>query len=290
MSDNPYAAFGVNNAVISSSDPEEHTQNMLALDVRARDGDTSIDLVDPADDDEQLGEDAEEADESTDEESDAESSDETETSDEEFAPLDEPSDELKAASEAITKYADGFSHMREQAIKAGLPESVADAIEADYEATQKISDANYAALAKAGYSREFVDSYIQGQEAVAEQFVAKVVDYAGGQSKFQALLTHMQSNSPEAVDSLYEAFERQDLKAIRTILNLGAQSQTKKFGKTPKNNVLKSTPAVAPQRKAAKAEGYTSTADMIKDMSSHAYRQDPAFRAKVEARVAASRF
>ena len=33
-----------------------------------------------------------------------------------------------------------------------------------------------------------------------------------------------------------------------------------------------------------------SGAAMVKDMSSSAYRLDPAFRAKVEARVAASRF
>lgn len=37
-----YASFGVNSAVMSGGSVEEHEQNMLALDVAARDGDDAI--------------------------------------------------------------------------------------------------------------------------------------------------------------------------------------------------------------------------------------------------------
>ena len=37
-----YASFGVNSAVLTGSTPEEHQENMLALDVAARDGDDAI--------------------------------------------------------------------------------------------------------------------------------------------------------------------------------------------------------------------------------------------------------
>ncbi len=286
-----YAEFGVNSAVMSSSDPAEHEQNMLALDVRARDGDSSIDLVDPEDETEEELE--EESEEEESEEGDQEESEGDETSDEEsddFEPLGEPDEELKEASESIEKYADGFVELRNQAIANGLTEQMAAQIEAEYNSDEGISDASYAALAKAGYSKDFVVSYMKGQEAVAEQFVAKVVDYAGGQDKFQRIIKHMESTYPDAVESLYEAVERQDLKAIRAIINLGTQSHAKKFGKAPVKNVIKAAPAVAPQRQSTKAQGYESRSEMVKDMSSAAYRTDAKFRAKVEARVAASDF
>lgn len=279
-----YAEFGVNNAVMSSSDPVEHEQNMLEMDVRVRDGDTSIEL-NQADEEEQPEESPEESPEEEQEEQPEES-----PSDEDFEPLGEPDAELKAASEAINEYAEGFQALVEQAIKNGITADQVTSMQNEYDVDGKLSQSSYEALAKAGYTKGFIDSYIRGQETIAEQFVSKVVDYAGGQDKFQRIIKHMESSSPDSVEALYDAVERQDLKAIRTIINLGSQGLSKKVGKQPARSVTTKAPAVAPKRAAAKVEGYTSQKDMVKDMSSSAYRLDPTFRAKVEARVAASQF
>lgn len=284
-----YAEFGVNNAVMSSSDISEHEQNMLALNVDARDGDDAITLAEP---EEAL--EAEQEEEQEEEPNEQEEGDESEGEDDalegEFELLPDVPDDLKAASEAISQYADGFTALRDQAIKAGLPADVAERIESEYEADNKLSDASYAALEKAGYSRHFIDSYIQGQESIATQFVNKVVDYAGGKDRFDKIVKHMGSSSPESVESLYEAMERQDLKAIRTIINLGMQSHTKKFGKAPGRNLTKTAPSAPAKRAAPAVQGYASRQDMISDMSKSEYRLDASFRAKVEARVAASSF
>lgn len=283
-----YAEFGVNNAVMTSTDNAEHEQNMLALNVDARDGDDAIHLAEPDESTDGLEQD----DQTEGDEEAQEGSDQTEDnggSEETFELLPEAPDDLKAASAAISAYADGFTALRDQAIKNGLTEEVAARIEAEYEA-DGISEASYKALEKAGYSRQFVDSYIKGQESIADQFVAKVVDYAGGKDRFDKIIKHMQSTSPESTESLFEAIERQDLKAIRTIINLGVQSHTKKFGKAPARSVTKAAPAAPARRAAPAAEGYSSRAEMIRDMSKSEYRLDPAFRAKVEARVAASSF
>lgn len=283
-----YAEFGVNNAVMTSTDNAEHEQNMLALNVDARDGDDAINLAEPDESTEGLEQD----DQTEGDEEAQEGSDNTEDngeSEEGFELLPEAPDDLKEASAAISAYADGFTALRDQAIRNGLTEEVAARIEAEYEA-DGISEASYKALEKAGYSRQFVDSYIKGQESIADQFVAKVVDYAGGKDRFDKIIKHMQSTSPESTESLFEAIERQDLKAIRTIINLGVQSHTKKFGKAPARSVTKAAPAAPARRAAPAAEGYSSRAEMIRDMSKSEYRLDPAFRAKVEARVAASSF
>ena len=283
-----YGEFGVNNAVMTSTDNAEHEQNMLALNVDARDGDDAINLAEPDESTEGLEQD----DQTEGDEEAHEGSDNTEDngeSEEGFELLPEAPDDLKEASAAISAYADGFTALRDQAIRNGLTEEVAARIEAEYEA-DGISEASYKALEKAGYSRQFVDSYIKGQESIADQFVAKVVDYAGGKDRFDKIIKHMQSTSPESTESLFEAIERQDLKAIRTIINLGVQSHTKKFGKAPARSVTKAAPAAPARRAAPAAEGYSSRAEMIRDMSKSEYRLDPAFRAKVEARVAASSF
>lgn len=284
-----YAEFGVNNAVMTSADQAEHEQNMLSLNVDARDGDDAINLVEPEDTTEGDGEQPQDADEPTDGgegESTEESGGETE---EGFELLPEAPDDLKEASAAISAYADGFTALRDQAIKNGLTEEIAARIEAEYE-EGGISEASYKALEKAGYSRQFVDSYIRGQESIADQFVAKVVEYAGGKDRFDKIIKHMQTTSPESTESLFEAIERQDLKAIRTIINLGVQSHTKKFGKAPARSVTKAAPAAPAKRSTPAVEGYASRQEMIRDMSKSEYRLDPAFRAKVEARVAASTF
>ncbi|WP_397381082.1 hypothetical protein [Pseudomonas sp.] len=283
-----YAEFGVNNAVMSSSDISEHEQNMLALNVDARDGDDAITLEQAEEAPE--GEQEEEQEEPSEQEEGEESEGEDDALEGEFELLPEAPDDLKAASDAISQYADGFTALRDQAIKAGLPEAAAARIEAEYESDNKLSDESYAALEKAGYSRHFIDSYIQGQESIATQFVTKVVDYAGGKERFDTIVKHMQASSPESVESLYEAMERQDLKSIRTIINLGMQSHTKKFGKAPTRNLTKAAPSAPAKRTAQAVQGYASKQDMISDMSKSEYRLDPAFRAKVEAKVAASSF
>lgn len=287
-----YAEFGVNNAVMTSADQSEHEQNMLALNVDARDGDDAITLTEPeTSQEEQEQEDQPQEGEESSEGEQEESTEETggAEAEEGFELLPEAPDDLKEASAAISAYADGFTALRDQAIKNGLTEEVAARIEAEYEG-DGITEESYKALEKAGYSRQFVDSYIKGQESIADQFVAKVVDYAGGKDRFDKIIKHMQSTSPESTESLFEAIERQDLKAIRTIINLGVQSHTKKFGKAPARSLTKAAPAAPARRAAPAAEGYASRQEMIRDMSKSEYRLDPAFRAKVEARVAASSF
>ncbi|WP_435634301.1 capsid assembly protein [Pseudomonas solani] len=282
-----YAEFGVNNAVISSSNITEHEQNMLALNVDARDGDDALTIEEAQEEaqEEELGEEDDGADETSEGEGEP---DEGLGDDVELLP--EASDELKDASQKLSQYADGFTALRDQAIKSGLTEDMAAQIEAEYESESGLSDASYKALADAGYSRNFVDSYIQGQESIAHQFVAQVVEYAGGKDRFDKIMKHMGASSPESVESLHEAMERQDLKAIRTIINLGIQSHTKKFGKAPARNVAKAAPAVPAKRSAPSVQGYETRKEMIADMGKAEYRLDANFRAKVEARVLASQF
>lgn len=301
MSDNPYAQFGVHNAVLTGDTIEDHQQNMLELDVAARDGDDAITLHEDANvqvtdlvDDELNTDDRIEINVPTDgefnEQADQNEGDEVadEGDAEAFEPLGDIPDELTQTSNQISEYADGFQQMKAQAVERGLSAEMAARVEAEYEADGELSDESLKALEEAGYGRGFVQAYIKGQESLAEQYVSKIMDFAGGKDAFNRVLTHMQANSPDALEALEEAIQRQDIKAVKTTINLAMASQTKKFGKAPSRNVNARAPASAPQRSAPAVEGFTNTDAMVAAMSDRRYQTDAKYRASVQAKVAAS--
>ncbi|QJD54682.1 putative capsid assembly protein [Pseudomonas phage MR2] len=276
-----YAEFGVNGAVMSSNNITEHEQNMLALPTSVRDGDDSI-VLSEEENDELLEEGGEEEGSDGGEQ---EGGDDAAGSDD-FTPLGEPDAELVQASQEIDEYAEGFQQLRAQAIKNGLDPAMADAMEAEYETDNKLSEASLKALEAAGYSRGFVRSFIAGQEAVATKYVAQIQQYAGGPEKFSQVVAHLQANSPDAIVALEEAMGRQDLASIKTIINLGMQSRTTKFGKTPERAINKR--ASAPVVNKPAVEGFASQREMIAAMSDKRYQDDPAYRKSVEQKVGAS--
>lgn len=284
-----YAEFGVNGAVMSSNNITEHESNMLALPTSVRDGDSSIELVEEPEG--QLQEEGDESDHGNADESgegEQEGDDSGQEGGEEFAPLGEPDAELVSSISQIDEYAEGFAQMRAQAITAGLEPSLADAMEAEYEANGALSEASLKALEAVGYSRGFVRSFINGQEALVNTYVKQIQDYAGGAEKFSQIIAHLNSASPDSVATLEKAIEAKDLAAIKTIINLGMASRTKKFGKTPERSVTKRAPASPAQTQKSAVKGFESQRDMVAAMSDSRYQNDSKYRAEVESRVMAS--
>lgn len=290
-----YAEFGVTNATMSTSQ-EEHEQNMLALDVDTRDGDDQISLSAPEEErEEQEEESEEESEEEQEEESEEESEEEDgdaseEQSDDEqegqeFKSLGEPDEELKAATAQINEYAEGFESLKNQAIERGLDAAIAADIVAQVDAGEALTEAQLVALEAAGYTRQFVNSYIKGQEAITQSYADSIIKYAGGKEQFDAIMTHLKATDPSAEDALYGAIERQDLALIRTMINLGMAGRTKKFGTAPARNLARKAPASAPKAARTKVEGFASKTEMTKAMSDPRYGRDTAYTQNVEQKV-----
>lgn len=314
-----YAQFGVNNSVVTSGSVSEHEQNMLSLNVAARDGDDAIELaevepVDPTSDDPyagltdkfasnkeddngymqiRVGQDtitsedelAQEGDENADnvEGSEADSGREAV----EFEALGETPEDLTKAATSLNSHEQGFQSMVEKAVADGLP---AESIQRMYDEYKEggLSEESYAELAKVNFTREFIDSYIQGQEALIDQYASSMVEYVGGNEKFAALMQHLQATDMTAFNSLDEALETRNIDLAKSLLNLAGQSYNLKFGKAAKRSVTKR--AVQTKVTAPKVQGFTSQAEMIKAMSDKRYRDDAAYRHEVEQKVAYSRF
>ena len=308
-----YASFGVNSAVLTGSTPEEHQENMLALDVAARDGDDAIELntnnddpygsdVDPFGEQDEGrmqvriaadGSDDTEGDEpdSEEQQDDTENQSEevtTEGEDEEFKPIGETPADINEASQQLEEHEAGFNDMVATAIERGLSQDAVTRIQQEYQNEDSLSEESYRELAEAGYSKAFVDAYIRGQEALVNQYVEKVMDFVGGRERFQQVYGHMKTNNPEGAEALIKAFESRDVATMKTILNLAGQSRDKTFGKKAERTITKrATPAKPAARK---AEGFESQAEMIKAMSDPRYRTDSKYRREVEQKVIDSKF
>lgn len=296
-----YASFGVSSAVMSGSNQEEHEQNMLALDVAARDGDDAIVLesdepqeVDLYGNPDKFATENEEGfvqvrigEEGSQEDGFVEGDEPTEGQVEEFAPLGDIPAELTDTSEQLSQHAEGFQEIVNQAFERGVSEESIARIQEEYEG-DGISEKSYKELAEAGYSKAFVDSYIKGQEALVDAYVNQVVAFAGGQERFSALHAHLEANNPDAAQSLESALENRDIGTLKAIINLASQSFNSKFGKPAARSVTKrATPAkpVVTQRK-----GFESRDAMIKAMSDSRYRHDSNYRRQVEQMVIDSTF
>lgn len=286
-----YAEFGVTNATMSTSQ-EEHEQNMLALDVDTRDGDDQISLSEPEGSQEEEQEELleEEPEDEHEEDPEDEGSDPDDQPDEgedgpEFKALGEPDEELKAATAQINEYAEGFESLKNQAIERGLDAAVAADIVAQVDSGEALTEAQLVALEAAGYSRQFVNSYIKGQEAITQSYADSIIKYAGGKEQFDAIMAHLKSTDPSAEDALYGAIERQDLALIRTMINLGMAGRTKKFGTAPARNLARKAPASAPKAARTKVEGFASKTEMTKAMSDPRYGRDTAYTQNVEQKV-----
>lgn len=299
-----YASFGVNSAVMSGGSVEEHEQNMLALDVAARDGDDAIELASDEDETERdlydnsdpFGQEDDEGriqvrigdgSEPTDVDTGEEGFDDTEGS-EEFTPLGETPEELVAASEQLGEHEEGFQEMIDIAAERGMSAETIEAIQREYEENEELSTESYAKLAEIGYTKAFIDSYIRGQEALVEQYVNSVVEYAGGRERFDALYTHLETHNPEAAQSLDNALTNRDLATVKAIINLAGESRAKAFGRKPTRSVTSRAIPAKPQ--ATKREGFADRSEMIKAMSDPRYRTDANYRRQVEQKVIDSNF
>ena len=303
-----YASFGVSSAVMTGGTVTEHEQNMLSLDVAARDGDDAILLdsgedtpqeVDPygnpdkfADPDDtngfvqvRIGEQASQEEDFADTTEDGDLTGTEENT--EFTPLGETPSELTETTEQLSQHAEGFQEMVNQAFERGVSQESIERIQAEYEG-DGISDESYAELAKAGYSRAFIDSYIAGQESLVDQYVSQVVAFAGGQERFSALHAHLESNNPDAASAFETALENRDISTLKAIINLAGQSFNAKFGRPAARSVTKRATPDKPV--ARKAEGFSSRDEMIAAMSDSRYRTDAAYRRSVEQKVIDSSF
>lgn len=206
---------------------------------------------------------------------------------EEYTPNEEvpelkPTEQVEDVVTKLEANRQGFEEMVGKAIESEkVTASDIEFMMKEYEDSGKLSEATLDKLAEAGYPRSFVEAYIQGQEALANQYQNEVYNFVGGKDNFDKYVDHLQRTSPATVDALENAIVNCDMTSIKGILQLTRESMATKFGRKAERSVVRQTTNV----QAPKQIGYGSKQELVAAMSDARYGRDTAYTREVEQKV-----
>lgn len=152
---------------------------------------------------------------------------------------------------------------------------------AEFQQSGGLSDESYEKLEKAGYPRDYVDAYIAGQKALASQFQSEVKTIAGGDEGFAAMVEWAATNAdPKEIAAYNRAIDSGDIEQAKlAVAGMFGKYQAAR----PDEPSL-----IAGSGGRVTGEVYEARAELIKDMSSEDYKTNPAFRRKVQEKLARS--
>lgn len=198
------------------------------------------------------------------------------------APTDEgkkPATEEKSAGLKIDKPAEGADPAAALADK-GLD---INEFNTEFAAKGELGEESYAKLAKVGFDKATVDSVIAGQVALAEKRDNEGFAVAGGKEEFAKMSSWAAANMTAAEREAFNAAVSSPSVETMKLAVSGLRSRYEAVnGKAPT--------LVGGQPSSNSDVGFASTAEMTAAMRDPRYKKDTAYRASVEAKVAASKF
>lgn len=156
-----------------------------------------------------------------------------------------------------------------------------EAIRNEYAKNQSLSDDTYAALEKAGFTRTDVDAYIEGQKAIVERIRQDAFALVGGEETFTAMQGWARANLSKSEIAAFNRLVSDPDTRETAILGLHAK-YIRANGKEPGTHI-------GGQGVNTTGDVYESRQQLVKDMSNPDYQKDPAFRKKVEEKLARTR-
>ena len=147
----------------------------------------------------------------------------------------------------------------------------------EYNETGELSTDAYKALEEAGVSKQVVDTWIDGQEARAEQMMNDIYNITGGEANYNLMLQWADNNlEPYEAEAFNKQISNLDEASQFAVNGLYARYQQSE-GAIP--SLMSGDINVSTQPR------YESLAQLTSDMSDPRYAEDPAFRSKVAARL-----
>ena len=146
----------------------------------------------------------------------------------------------------------------------------------EYADKGELSENSYTELANIGLSRDVVDNYISGQQALAEQKANSIMSTVGGREEYGAMIDWASKN-----------LSSQEIKAFNNTIDNGSleQAQLAIAGVQAKFNQNNAEPNLFSGTKADSNVGYRSVGEMLRDINDPRYSTDSAFRTDVENKV-----
>jgi len=155
-----------------------------------------------------------------------------------------------------------------------------DVFQQEYDENGELSNDAYAALEEAGFPRSVVDTWIQGQDALASQMTGEMYNIVGGQEDYNNMVSWAADTLPESeIDAFNATMTSQNPDMIR----LAIQGLNARYRSEAEPSLLQGgTGAVSSGGR------FESNAELTAAMSDPRYSKDPAYRQQVADKLARS--
>ena len=156
-----------------------------------------------------------------------------------------------------------------------------DSLQAEYDENGQLSEEAYNKLSEAGFPQDLVNSWIQGQEALANNYQNAVYDSVGGETNYQDMTKWAGENlSDSEIQAFDNAVNSGDIDMVKLAVS-GLQTKYQSAEGTDPS-------LIEGQSSNSTGGNYSSWAEVTQAMSDPRYNSDPAYRQSVSAKMARS--
>jgi len=156
-----------------------------------------------------------------------------------------------------------------------------DALHTEFVDNEGLSNETYERLGKAGISKEVVDNYIAGQEAIQQKSIDNIMTEVGGAEVYQDMMTWANSNLTEGEQQAFNKSLDDEDSARFSIQGLHARYKAASPSLIGGNRTTGASQS---------SGGFATKSEMMKAMGSREYKTDSTYRAVVQRQVALSSF
>ena len=155
-----------------------------------------------------------------------------------------------------------------------------DVFQQEYNENGELSGDAYAALEEAGFPRSVVDTWIQGQDALASQMTGEMYNIVGGQEDYNNMVSWAADTLPESeIDAFNATMTSQNPDMIR----LAIQGLNARYRSEAEPSLLQGGTGTV-----SSGGRFESNAELTAAMSDPRYSKDPAYRQQVADKLARS--
>ena len=204
-----------------------------------------------------------------------------------------PEDMAKAYSQLESKLGQGQQEQDQEEVETTGEETASDVAELlddkgldfdvfqqEYDENGQLSDDAYAALDEAGFPRSVVDTWIQGQDALASQVTGEMYDIVGGQEDYNNMVSWAADTLPESeIDAFNATMTSQNPDMIR----LAIQGLNARYRSEAEPTLMQGQTGTV-----SSGGRFESNAELTAAMGDPRYSKDPAYRQQVADKLARS--
>lgn len=146
----------------------------------------------------------------------------------------------------------------------------------------ELSPESYERLSKSGFDKALVDQYIEGQRARADMYANSIKSEVGGDEKYSEIVQWAKGNlTPSEIEAFNKAVDSGSQEQAKLAVRGLKASYENANGREPKliGGGVKG---------GVEGDTFESTAQLTKAMADPRYREDPAYRARVQAKLGRS--